>query len=298
MSEILSADEIDALLSALEGVGKSSAGTEQPKRLRIYDWRRPNRFTGSEIRSVSRIHEIFTTLISRDLATSFGHDMRLRVASVDDLLMEEFIRSVPGSAFMASILMDPLRGFMIAEIDPLACDALIDLSFGAEKIERSSRRIPLSDIEMDLLEWTIIHFLGYYRESWSGVLDLRPRLSEISGTPRLFEDRAPHENIILVTMSLTGGGEDLGFINFAIPWLTLEPILGKLTPVALHRGRVSTGEVSTIRDQLATRPVVVTGEFFAEGKARLPAELSEVCAIDGRDPLNLGYTAIGEAENV
>ena len=76
--DILSQNEIDALLSALS-TGEMSAEDmkkeEQTRKVKVYDFKRALRFSKDQIRSLTRIHENFARLID-DVFFSTATDLR------------------------------------------------------------------------------------------------------------------------------------------------------------------------------------------------------------------------------
>lgn len=72
MEEILSQNEIDALLSAItsgEMDAEQLKKEEKEKKVRAYDFKRALRFSKDQIRSISRIHENYARLL-----TTFFHN--------------------------------------------------------------------------------------------------------------------------------------------------------------------------------------------------------------------------------
>ena len=123
MTEVLSQDEIDQLLTAI------SAGDTEPedfrpvndtRKIKIYDFKRPDKFSKEQIRTVSIMHETFARLTTNSLSGQLRSMVHVHVASVDQLTYEEFIRSIPTPTTLAVINMDPLKGNAILEIDPAA----------------------------------------------------------------------------------------------------------------------------------------------------------------------------------
>ena len=121
MTEILSQDEIDALLTAIStgevDTTDYSAAKEQ-KKVKIYDFRRPDKFSKDHIRTLQMMHETFARLTTTALSAQLRALVSVHVASVDQLTYEEFIRSIPNPTTLAVINMDPLKGSAVLEIDP------------------------------------------------------------------------------------------------------------------------------------------------------------------------------------
>jgi len=230
MTDILSQDEIDQLLSAISSgeiqTEDLSAATEQ-KKVKIYDFKRPDKFSKDQIRTVQMMHETFARLTTTALSAKLRAMVGVHVTSVDQLTYEEFIRSIPNPTTLALINMDPLKGSAILEIDPAITFTIIDRLFGGLgehfKINRE-----LTDIEMSVIEGVVVHILGNLREAWATVIDLRPRLGTIETNPQFAQIVPPNEMVMLITLE-TKIGESEGMMNLCIPYITIEPIIAKLS---------------------------------------------------------------------
>jgi flagellar motor switch protein FliM len=186
MTEVLSQDEIDQLLTAISSGDMESEDMTQntdSKKIKIYDFKRPDKFSKEQIRTVSSMHEAFARLTTTSLSANLRSLIQVHVASVDQLTYEEFIRSIPNPTTLAVINMDPLKGSAILEIDPAVTFSIIDRLFGGPgegvKVTRD-----LTEIETSVMEGIIVRILGNMREAWSQVIDLRPRLGQIEVNPQ------------------------------------------------------------------------------------------------------------------
>ena len=178
MTEVLSQDEIDQLLTAI------NAGDTEPedfkpaadsRKIKIYDFKRPDKFSKEQIRTISMMHETFARLSTTSLSAQLRSVVHVHVASVDQLTYEEFIRSIPTPTTLAIINMDPLKGNAILEVDPAITFSIIDRLFGGTG-EGTKSQHELTDIEQSVMEGIIVRILGNMREAWTQLIDLRPRL--------------------------------------------------------------------------------------------------------------------------
>ena len=67
MNEVLSQDEIDQLLTAISTGDIESEDISQAadqRKIKIYDFKRPDKFSKEQIRTISIMHETFARLIS------------------------------------------------------------------------------------------------------------------------------------------------------------------------------------------------------------------------------------------
>jgi len=230
MTEVLSAKEIDELLKAINA-GETDPEDLKPacnaRKIKIYDFKRPDKFSKEQIRTVSIMHETFARLSTTFLSARLRQLVHVHVASVDQLTYEEFIRSVPTPTTMAIINMDPLKGSAILEIDPAVTFAFIDRLCGGTG-EGTKSQHELTDIEMSLMEGMIVRLLGNIREAWSQIIDLRPRLGQVDTNPQFCMIVPPTEMTVLVTFEVKVGDVE-GMFNLCIPHILLEPIMDRMS---------------------------------------------------------------------
>ena len=293
MTEVLSQEEIDQLLTAI------NAGDTEPedfrpaadtRKIKIYDFKRPDKFSKEQIRTVSIMHETFARLTTTALSATLRSLVHVHVASVDQLTYEEFIRSIPTPTTLAIINMDPLKGNAILEIDPAVTFSIIDRLFGGTG-EGTKAQHELTDIETSVMEGIIVRILGNMREAWAQVIDLRPRLGQIDTNPQFASIVPPTEMVVLVTLE-TKVGDVEGMMNFCIPYLTIEPIIGKLSAQywysSVRRG-TTTENLNILKEKLSNVDVNVVAEI---GKINVPVR--DVLSLRVNDVVRLYNVRVGD----
>jgi len=228
MTNVLSEEEIDQLLTAINaGTDQKDKPAKGERRIIIYDFKRPDKFSKDQIRSISIIHETFARLITTSLSAQTRSMSHFHVVSVDQLTYEEFTRCVPNPTTLAIINMDPLKGNAILEIDPAITFTIFDLLLGGMG-DGWKFQHELTDIETSIMEGIAVRILGNLQEAWSTVIDLQPRLGQIETNPQFAQIVPPTEMVILVTIDAKVCDIE-GMINICIPYLTVEPIIGRLS---------------------------------------------------------------------
>ncbi len=286
MTEVLSQDEIDQLLTAInagETEIESIKPTADTRKIKIYDFKRPDKFSKEQIRTVQNMHETFARLTTTTLSASMRALVHVHVASVDQLTYEEFIRSIPTPTTLAVVSMDPLKGQAILEIDPSVTFTIIDRLFGGSG-EGAKLNRELSDIEHSVMEGIIVRILGNMREAWTQVIDLRPRLSQIETNPQFAQIVPPSEMVVLVTLE-TKVGDVEGMMNLCIPYMTIEPIVSKLSAQfwysSVRRG-ATTENLNILKEKLSTVEIPVIAEV---GHINIPVR--DVLALRRGDVIRL-----------
>ncbi|GHU26360.1 flagellar motor switch protein FliM [Spirochaetia bacterium] len=293
MTEVLSQDEIDQLLTAINQGDTEPEDFKQPtdtRKIKIYDFKRPDKFSKEQIRTVSIMHETFARLTTTSLSAQLRSMVHVHVASVDQLTYEEFIRSIPTPTTLAIINMDPLKGNAILEVDPAITFSIIDRLFGGSG-EGTKAQHELTDIETSVMEGIIVRILGNMREAWTTVIDLRPRLGQIDTNPQFAQIVPPTEMVVLVTLE-TKVGDVEGMMNFCIPYLTIEPIIGKLSAQfwysSVRRG-TSTENINILKEKLASVDVNVVAEI-----GKIQVSVRDVLSLQAGDVIRLYDTRVGD----
>lgn len=294
MNDVLSQDEIDQLMQAISSGEPDSDDFSKPvsdtRKIKIYDFKRPDKFSKEQIRTVQIMHETFARLTTTSLSAQLRSLVHVHVASVDQLTYEEFIRSIPTPTTLAVINMDPLKGNAVLEIDPAITFSIIDRLFGGTgqgaKVQRD-----LTDIEQSVMEGIIVRILANMREAWTQVIDLRPRLGTIETNPQFAQIVPPTEMVVLVTLETKVGDEE-GMLNFCIPYLTIEPIISKLSSqfwFSSVRGRSTTEHLSTLKEKLSDVDMDVVAEV---GTIDLP--IRDVLSLRSGDVVRLSSVRVGD----
>ena len=187
--------------------------------------------------------------------------------------------------------MDPLKGNAVLEIDPAITFCMIDRLFGGRGVSTANKNRDLTDIEQSVMEGIIVRILANMREAWTQVIDLRPRLGQIETNPQFAQIVPPSEMVVLITLEIKVGDEE-GMMNFCIPYLTIEPIISKLSSqfwFSSVRRSSTTQYLGTLKEKLAS----VDMELVAEvGSINLP--IKDVLSLRTGDIVRLSNTRVGD----
>jgi flagellar motor switch protein FliM len=236
----LSQNEIEQLLGAIsKGEISGEEGNlqqqyQQPK-IKIYDFKRPDKFTREQIKSISLIHESFSQNAAAALSAELRSPTHLNVASVDQLTYEELMRAVPNPTTLAVLDMPPLRGRALLEIDPSLTFSIIDrLTGGQGDSSKVSRG--LTALEKPIISQTVRELMRHLRTAWSTILDLRPSVLSLENNPLLITIVPPKEMVTLITFEMKIG-EVEGLMILCLPFLTIEPVIPKLSARYWYSGK-------------------------------------------------------------
>lgn len=230
MAEVLSQNEIDALLHALssgEVDVQDIKEVESSKKVKKYDFKNPQKIAKDQLRTLEIIHENFGRLFQTFLSGYLRAPVKISILTVDQFAYSEFSNAISNPAFLSIIDFEPLSGQILLDISTNIVFSMIDRLLGGDGTKEQELRA-FTEIELTLLEGMMDKAMSLIKEAWSNVIDLKPRLDKIEVNPQ-FAQIVPHnETIALVTLNLEVGQIE-GMLNVCIPYLVIEPILDKLS---------------------------------------------------------------------
>lgn len=254
MGDVLSQAEIDALLNALSDgqVDAEEIKTSKvQKKIRVYDFKRPNKFSKDQIHSLQNIHENYCRSLTTYLSGHLHSVIETKVLSIEQITYDEFIRSLPNPTILGIFSLNPLEGTLLMEMSPGLAFVMIDLLLGGLGHAGEKNR-DLTEIERTIIEHRVGQMIGLIEESWSEVSEVTPQFIALETNPSFTQIVAPNEMVVLITMEVKVG-EMVGMINLCLPYLVLEPILDKLSTFFLFstQAKVKTPEqVRAIRKKI------------------------------------------------
>ena len=230
MAEVLSQNEIDALLEALNSgevdVTQIEDGDLQ-KKVKKYDFRNPKKIAKDQLRTLEIIHDNFGRLLQTFLSGYLRSSVKIEVLTVDQFAYSEFNNAISNPAFLPIIDFKPLSGQIIMEISTKIAFAIIERLLGGDG-EKSSGDRSFTEIELTLLKRVLIKTMDILSEAWENVINLQPSLEKIEINSQFAQIVSPSETVALATMNVSIGSIE-GMLNICIPHIVIEPILNKLS---------------------------------------------------------------------
>ena len=187
MAEILSQEEINALLAAIadeneddatdggdEASGQAkAAGGEVKGRVRPYDFARPNKLSKDQLRTLQMMHESFARGFLSTLSAYLRSYVEAEVVAADAMTYEEFSRVLPNPGVMAIFSLPPLEGSAMIEIDPDLGFAVIDRLLGGPGTTPKQVR-ELTELEQPVMKRVLEQIIEHLPDSWSQVVQITP----------------------------------------------------------------------------------------------------------------------------
>lgn len=227
---VMSQSEIDSLLAAMSSgdVDVDTIALESDDRkIKSYDFRRPDKFSKDQLRAIQMIHESFARQVTTAMSTMVRSMVSAEIATVDQLAYDEFLRSMIQPTVIGILEMYPFSGNALIEIKQNLVFAIIDRMLGGRG-EFTGKIRELTDIERTVVERVIMRMLELLEEAWSTVVDVRFRYENLETNPFFVQICPATDMVLLVIMKLKVGDVE-GMISICIPYFLMEPIMDKLS---------------------------------------------------------------------
>ena len=229
MADVLSQAEIDALLEALSSGSikvEEVISDEKKKKIKPYDFRRPNKLSKDQTRTLTMLHENFARLMTTALSTYLRTMVRAQVVSIGQMNYDEFVKSLHNPTVMCIFSLRPLDGNMVIEIQPQLAFVIVDrllggFGYSVEKIRE------LTDVEQTVIKRVMSRILPSIKEAWQVVVELNPAFESIELNPLFTQIIPPTDMIVLITLEVRIS-EAFGLMNVCMPFAVIEPILDRL----------------------------------------------------------------------
>lgn len=229
MSEILSQNEIDSLLEALNAgeVDVKEIKEENERKVKKYDFKIPKKLAKDQLRTLQMMYDNFTRLLNTYFSGTLRTYVQMEILSVEELSYYEFCNSISNPAMLAIIDFSPLPGEMILEMSNRLCFTIIDRILGGDgKFDAGSRNF--TEIELTILRKIVSQMTKLFIDPWENVIELNPKLNKIETNSQFAQIVSPNETVALITIKVNIGDVE-GLINLCMPHLLIEPILPKLS---------------------------------------------------------------------
>lgn len=244
VSEILSQEEIEALLHSLGEEQTASANlvippaetgptaafnprklTRQSLSYEVYDFRRPDKFSKEQLRTLQMLHETFARLAGSALSAYLRSQVNVELISLEQVPYEEYLRTINQSVFTI-MSMPPLTGQAVLEMEFGLVFTMIDRMLGGPG--RTINRTVLTDIERPLIRQLIERMFFALKNAWEGVIIVNPGIEGME-TSSQFVQIAPPNDIVVTILFEVKIGEQRNAMSLCIPYLVLKPITTKLS---------------------------------------------------------------------
>ena len=284
MSKILSQDEIDALLTSAVDLAQSARDDSQDQgpSVRAYNFRRPDRVSKEQIRSLHFLHDRFARNVATSLSAYLRSVTQVSVISVEQFTYAEFLMALPDPTAFYAVSLEPHESLGALELNPTIAFAMIDRMLGGSGRGMAPTR-GLTEIEQHVVDGVVKLLLDQLAETWKSIVDVRFRVNARDTRPQMLQVAAPNEVVVLIAFHLRIG-EAEGMVNFCLPASMIESV-GEAFFSSWNRPNrpAHPADSDEVHQMLARIPMTVSAAIETRLSAR------EVLDLQPGDLIGLGH---------
>ncbi len=229
MAEILSQEEIDALLSAVsygESVEVEAEPSKVERLINTYDFRHPARVSKDQLRTLQNLHDNFARLLSATFSTLQRSIIEINLVSVDQITYSEFIMSLSSPSCTYTFRMEPLEGVAIIDFSQSVVLSFVDRLFGGRGTSIVTER-EITWIEKSVMNNIINRSLRDLERTWERIIPLECNVEMLETNPEFIQVVPASETVVLISFELKSENVN-GLINLCYPYISIEPIALRL----------------------------------------------------------------------
>ncbi|MDF2178286.1 flagellar motor switch protein FliM [Aliiglaciecola sp. CAU 1673] len=224
MSDLLSQDEIDALLHGVDEVEEEEVGSEPSGSALEYDFSSQDRIVRGRMPTLEMVNERFARHMRVSLFNMMRRSAEVSINGIQMIKFGEYIHTLFVPTSLNMVRFRPLKGTGLITMEARLVFILVDNFFGGDgryhaKIEGRE----FTPTERRIIQMLLKLIFEDYKEAWAPVMDVSFEYLDSEVNPAMANIVSPTEVVVISSfhIELDGGGGDF---HVALPYSMLEPI--------------------------------------------------------------------------
>ncbi len=255
-SDKISIENVNDLLSSFDkdvslsddflghAFGMDNESAQVKKGYKLYNFRRPDKFSKDHLKVLQDIHKEFSRQLSMALTAYLRMHIEMEVVSADQLTYMEFVNSMPTPATVGIVELSPLPGQIMLYLSHEIVTSIIDRMFGGGGLSESSIR-ELTDIEEALILKVLDRSTKALSTAWKNIYPISGKVVNIDSNAYV-QIANPSEIVALITIEIQTASKYFGLMSLCFPFPILENLLDKLSSQHIFQGQ---GLIGTEEDK-------------------------------------------------
>ena len=229
VNEMLSQDEVDALLKGVLGEAEDDGAQQEDRAIRTYDIGKQQRIVRGRMPTLEMINERFARMLRIGFFNFMRRSAEISVSPVKVLKYSEFVRNLVVPANLNLVRFKPLRGTALFIFDPDLVSLIVDNLFGGDgRFNMRAEGRDFTPTEQRVIHRLLDVVLGEYKKSWDPVHPIELEYIRSETNPEFANVATPTEVVVVTTFSVELG-EGVGDFHVCMPYAMIEPIRDLLT---------------------------------------------------------------------
>ncbi|MBS1792346.1 MAG: flagellar motor switch protein FliM [Acidobacteria bacterium] len=281
--ELLSNEEMAALLPETPA-DETARERERKKRIVPYNFRRPDRLSKEQVRSLYLLHDLFAHSLSSSLPLFLRAVSEVNLISVEQQSYSDYMRGLSDPTTIFTIAASPLRGVFVVELNTSIALSIVDRMLGGEGQEVKEMRAA-TDLELNILEGFLKVVTDTYCEAWKPMIEFETEIVGRETHPQLVQIVAPNEVVATIVYQLQIG-EVQGVMSICLPVVLLETVIEKFSQSA----QSSNDKTSPEATRLLLKKISNVRFGVSAELEKVPAAVSDLMSLAVGDVLRTNHS--------
>ncbi len=223
VQDLLSQDEIDALLHGVDdGLVQTEANTD-PGSVKSYDLTSQDRIVRGRMPTLEMINERFARYTRVSMFNLLRRSADVAVGGVQVMKFGEYVHSLYVPTSLNLVKIKPLRGTSLFILDAKLVFKLVDNFFGGDGRHAKIEGREFTPTELRVVRMVLDQCFVDLKEAWQAIMPVNFEYINSEVNPAMANIVGPSEAVVVSTfhIELDGGGGDL---HVTMPYSMIEPV--------------------------------------------------------------------------
>lgn len=248
----LSQAEINSLIAGAKGADQQAelaASARSAKAVKTYDFRRPDKFSKDQLRTLQAIHETFARVAGGRLTDKLRMPVTVNLADTSQMIFDEYVSGLSLPTLLFPMNAMQLSGPFLLDLDLALALGWVDRLLGGNGELPKERREP-TPIEGALIHKLVDELVPAIAEGWSQVETVTPTFDDARLGPSMLRVAAPSDVIASMTFEVRYPGTAAP-LSICLPYNSLESVMPRLSATTWYAQQKSVVDGSS-RGEIAS----------------------------------------------
>ena len=223
VQDLLSQDEIDALLHGVDDGLVQTESPSDPGGVKSYDLTSQDRIVRGRMPTLEMINERFARYTRISMFNLLRRSADVAVGGVQVMKFGEYVHSLYVPTSLNLVKIKPLRGTALFILDAKLVFKLVDNFFGGDGRHAKIEGREFTPTELRVVRMVLEQAFVDLKEAWQAIMEVNFEYINSEVNPAMANIVGPSEAIVVSTfhIELDGGGGDL---HVTMPYSMIEPV--------------------------------------------------------------------------
>ncbi len=223
MQDLLSQDEIDALLHGVDDGDIDTESDDEPGGVKSYDLTSQDRIVRGRMPTLEMINERFARYTRISMFNLLRRTADVSVGGIQIQKFGEYVHTLYVPTSLNMVKFRPLRGTALVILDAKLVFKLVDNFFGGDGRHAKIEGREFTPTELRVVQMVLEQAFVDLAEAWKAVMPIDFDYINSEVNPSMANIVSPSEVVVVSTfhVELDGGG---GELHITLPYSMIEPI--------------------------------------------------------------------------